>query len=299
MAAKTARKAVESTAPVRAERQVALPLDDDLLRQRLQRHLQFLGMTHTLAHLDVLLQWISDQRPGHTALLEHVLGGEVAAKTDNRIARRIQVSGLVESKTLEGFDFLFQPSLDKNFILEVGRLDFVRRRQDLLITGKAGTGKSHILKAYGLRACQQAVRMRYARCVDLIDDLHAGLADGSYLKRLKGWASPDLLIIDDVGLGQVRKSDDEPTAAHTLYNLVDRRHGKRSTAITSNIKLSEWGRYLGDATVTAAVLDRLVMNAIRVDINGPSYRQHLAAAMSASAPLDLEPEQSSTQPGGS
>lgn len=298
MAAKTPRKAVESNAPVRAERQATLPLDDDLLRQRLQRHLQFLGMTHTLAHLDDLLQWISEQRPGHTALLEHVLGGEVAAKTDNRIARRIQVSGLVESKTLEGFDFLFQPSLDKNFILEVGRLDFVRRRQDLLITGKPGTGKSHILKAYGLRACQQAVRMRYARCVDLIDDLHAGLADGSYLKRLKGWASPDLLIIDDVGLGQVRKSDDEPTAAHTLYNLVDRRHGKRSTAITSNIKLSEWGRYLGDATVTAAVLDRLVMNAIRVDINGPSYRQHLAAAMSASAPLDLEPEQSSTQPGG-
>lgn len=280
MSRKTTPKTTEPPPP---------PADDSLLRERLQRHLQFLGMTHTLAHLDTLLQWVSDQRPGHTALLEHVLGAEVAAKTDGRITRRIQVSGLLESKTLEAFDFLFQPSLDRSFIVETARLGFVSRHQDLLITGKPGTGKSHILKAYGLRACQLGVRMRYARCVDLIDDLHAGLADRTYLKRLKGWASPELLIIDDVGLGQVRKSDDEPTAAHTLYNLIDRRHGKRSTAITSNIKLSEWGRYLGDATVTAAVLDRLVMNAIRIDINGPSYRQHVAATMSPSAPLELDP----------
>jgi len=118
--------------------------------------------------------------------------------------------------------------------------------------------------------------MRYARCVDLLDDLHAGLADGSYPKRFKSWARAELLIIDDVGLGQVKKRDDEPTAAHTLYNLIDRRHGKASTAVTSNIDLSDWGRYLGDATLTAAILDRLAMHALRIDIDGPSYRQHLA-----------------------
>lgn len=123
--------------------------------------------------------------------------------------------------------------------------------------------------------------MRYARCVDLLDDLHAGIADGTYARRLKAWARPALLIIDDVGLGQVKKRDDEPTAAHTLFNLVDRRHGRASTAITSNIKLSEWGRYLGDATLTAAILDRLAMHAIRIDIDGPSYRQHLAEERAA------------------
>ena len=101
----------------------------------------------------------------------------------------------------------------------------MRRRDDLVITGKSGTGKSHILKAFGLRACEQAISMRYARCVDLLDDLHAGLADNTYTRRLKAWARPDLLIIDDVGLGQVKKRDDEPTAAHTLFNLIDRRHG--------------------------------------------------------------------------
>src|SRR6185437_13024848 len=97
-------------------------------------------------------------------------------------------------------------------------------------------------------------------------------------RRFKAWASAELLILDDVGLGQVKKRDDEPTAAHTLYNLVDRRHGRASTAVSSNIDLSDWGKYLGDATLTAAVLDRLAMHAIHIDINGPSFRQHVGEA---------------------
>jgi DNA replication protein DnaC len=204
-----------------------------------------------------------------------VLAAEVAHKTEQRITRRIDRCGLAERKTLEAFDWDFQPTLDKDFILELARLEFVQRHDDLVITGQAGTGKSHILKAFGLRACEQALPIRYARCVDLLDDLHAGLADGTYPTRLKAWVRPALVIVDDVGLGQVRKRPDEPTAAHTLYNLIDRRHGVASTAITSNIDLSDWGRYLGDATLTAAILDRLSMHAICIDIVGPSYRQHI------------------------
>ncbi len=220
-------------------------------------------------------------------MLEHVLGAEAAHKLEQRITRRITASGLIERKTLEAFDWNFQPSLDKSLVLELAQLDFVRRHDDLVITGKNGTGKSHILKALALRACQQGIYMRYARCVDLLDDLHAGLADGTYARRLKGWARPGLLIIDDVGLGQVKRRPDEPTGAHTLYNLIDRRHTHASTAVTSNIDLSDWGRYLGDATLTAAILDRLAMHAIRIDIDGPSWRQHVAktrAAGRASAP---------------
>lgn len=181
-----------------------------------------------------------------------------------------------ERKTLEAFDWNFQPELDKPSILELARLDFVRRHDDLVITGKSGTGKSHLLKSFGLRACEQQIGVRYSRCVDLLDDLYAGLADGTYARRLKAWARHDLLIIDDVGLGQVKTRDDEPTAAHTLFNLIDRRHGRLSTAVSSNIALSDWGRYLGDTTVAMAILDRLAMHAIRIDIDGPSYRQHLA-----------------------
>lgn len=233
-------------------------------------------MTHLLTDLDSLLDWSLRERPAHAVFLEHVLSREVASKTEGRIERRIHNSGLDERKSLEAFDFDFQPTIDKSFILELGRLGFVQRRDDLVITGQPGTGKSHFLKAFALRACQQGIRVRYARCVDLLDDLHAGLADNSYPRRLRAWTAPDLIIIDDVGLGQVRKRDDEPTAAHSLFNLIDRRHGRASTAVTSNIKLSDWGKYLGDATVAGAILDRLAMHGIRLDINGPSYRKHLA-----------------------
>jgi DNA replication protein DnaC len=264
--------------------------DADLLVERLRRHLAYLGLTHTGRSLDELLAWAARERPGHTAWLEHVLAREVDHKSEARITRRVQDSGLIERKTLEAFDFNFQPSLDKALVLELARLDFVRRHDDLVITGKSGTGKSHTLKALGLRACVQGISLRFARCVDLVADLHAGLADNTYPMRLKAWARPQLLIIDDVGLGQVRQHDDEPTAAHTLFNLIDRRHGKLSTAVTSNIDLREWGRYLGDATVAAAILDRLAMHAIRIDIDGPSYRQHVATERAGRRPETPPPD---------
>lgn len=272
-----------------------------MCRLRLEQHLQFLGLTLTRETLDEMLVWAARERPTTSSLLEHVLGREVAHKAQSRLEHRVQRSGLVERKTLEAFDWEFQPDLDKGFIVELADLGFVDRREDVIITGKSGTGKSHILKAIGLRACEQGVSVRYARCVDLLDDLHAGLADNTYPKRLRAWSSPPLLIIDDVGLGQIKKRDDEPTAAHTLYNLVDRRHGHASTAITSNIRLRDWGRYLGDATVTAAILDRLVMQALRIDIDGPSYRQHVATDRARKAGLslpsdDAEPTPSPAEP---
>jgi DNA replication protein DnaC len=195
--------------------------DDDDLTQQLHRHLEFLGLTATLAELDAHLTWATKQHPDATALLEHVLGVKVAHKLEHRINRHVHSSGLVKQKTLEAFDWAFQRSIDKAVILELARLNFVCRRDDIVVTGQAGTGKSHLLKAFALRACKQGVSMRYVRCVDLLDDLHAALADGTYTRRLKAWARPDLLVIDDVGLGQFKKRDDKPTAAHTLYNLIN------------------------------------------------------------------------------
>lgn len=189
------------------------------------------------------------------------------------------------------FDWAFQPKLDRRVVEELFTLACLERREDVLITGKAGTGKSHILKALALAACAKEWMVRYARCVDLIDDLYAGLADGSYAQRMKKWCRPPLLVIDDVGLGQLRRRDDEPTAAHMLFTLLDRRHQNASTAITSNIKLSAWGKYLGDATLAAAVLDRLAANSMRIDIDGPSYRQHLARQRAREHGLDLPGEE--------
>jgi DNA replication protein DnaC len=244
--------------------------------ERLRRHLEVLGLTHTSTHLEEYLDWATRERVSPSALLDRVLGEQAQVKRERRIERRIEASGLPARKTLESFDWAFQPGLDRGVVMELGNLAWVRRAEDLILTGKSGTGKSHLLMAFALRACEQGLSVRYARCVDLLDDLYAGLADNSYPVRLKRWCAPALLIIDDVGLGQVKKRDDEPTAAHTLYNLLDRRHTRAATAITSNLKLSAWGRYLGDPTVAAAILDRLAMRALRIDIDGPSYRQRVA-----------------------
>ena len=127
--------------------------------------------------------------------------------------------------------------------------------------------------------------------MDLVDDLYAGLADNTYPMRLKKWCKPQFLVIDDVGLGQIKKRDDEPTAAHFVFNLIDQRHTKVTTAITSNIKLSGWGRYLGDAALAVAVLDRLAMRSIRIDIDGPSYRQHLARERAKQRGVESPPDE--------
>lgn len=253
---------------------------DDIL-ERLRRHLEALKLPHTLAHLEEHFAWATRESPAPSALLEHVLEAEAALRRQGRFDRRFTKSGLKEKKTLEAFEFPFQPKLDKSAILELARLEFVGRAEDLLFTGKTGTGKSHILQAIALRACEH-MSVRYARCVDLINDLYSGLADQSYLRRMKAWCSPPLVIVDDVGLGQLKKYNDEPTAAHMLFDLLDRRHGHGSTAMSSNIGLAEWGRYLGDATLASAILDRVAMHAIHIDIDGPSYRQHVATQRSTS-----------------
>jgi len=205
-----------------------------------------------------------------------VLGEVAGKKRERRIERRFEASGLKVKKTLEGFSFPFQPKLDRGAIENLATLRFIDAHEDVLFTGKSGTGKSHLLQALVLKACEREWLVRYARCVDLIDHLYAGLADGSYDRRMRWWCRPALLVIDDIGLGQLKRRDDEPTAAHMLFTLLDRRHQVASTAITSNIKLSAWGKYLGDTTLAAAILDRLAANSIHLDIDGPSYRQYQA-----------------------
>lgn len=244
--------------------------------QRLRQHLEILNLTLLASKLDDTLAWATHESPTPTVLLERALGEEARVRLENRIEAKIKKSGLGERKNLETFDFAFQPGMDRAIIMQLAELDFIRRADDLLITGKTGTGKSHVLQAIALRACQAQFSVRYVKCRDLIDDLYKSLADDSHATRIKLWAAPDLLVVDDVGLGQVRKRGDEPTAAHMLFDLLDRRHAKSSTAMTSNIKLSDWGRYLGDPTLAAAILDRVVMRAIRIDVDGPSYRQRVA-----------------------
>ena len=263
--------------PVRSRRRPKpQPRKEAGLLERLHDHLDRLGLKELDGNLETHLAWAHEHGPDALVLLERVFGEAAQYVRQRRVERRIDLCGLRVRKTLEAFDWAFQPKLNRSFVESLATLAFVDNHDDLLITGKNGTGKSHILQALALRACERELRVCYTRCVDLIDDLYAGLADQTYERRLRKWARAEWLVIDDVGLGQLRRRDDEPTAAHMLFNLLDSRHEQAPTALTSNIKLGEWGKYLGDATLAAAILDRFAMTAIRIDIDGPSYRDHLA-----------------------
>jgi DNA replication protein DnaC len=244
------------------------------IRERIQQYLQRLGLKDL--DIEAHLAWVKDKKAGDLEVVEGLLAQAVGMKRERSIEWRIKGSGLKVRKSMATFDWNFQPKLDRRVVEDLFTLGFVERHEDLLLTGKSGTGKSHILQALAIKACEQEWLVRYARCVDLVDDLYAGLADGSYARRMKRWCRASFLVVDDVGLGQLKRREDEPTAAHMLFTLLDRRHHNGTTAITSNIKLSAWGKYLGDATLAAAVLDRLAATSIRIDIDGPSYRQHLA-----------------------
>jgi DNA replication protein DnaC len=243
--------------------------------------------------IEAHLAWAKQKKVSELEATERLLATAVALKRERSVEWRIKGSGLKERKTMATFDWDFQPKLDRRAVEDLFALAFIEHHEDLLITGKCGTGKSHILKSLVITTCAQEWMVRYARCVDLIDNLYAGLADGSYERRMKSWCRPTFLVIDDVGLGQLKRRDDEPTAAHMLFTLLDRRHGNVTTGISSNIKLSAWGRYLGDATLAAAVLDRLAATSIRIDIDGPSYRQHQARQRAKRHGLELPREDAS------
>ena len=222
--------------------------------------------------LDDVLAWARKERPAAVALLERALAADAEHTQTSLIEHRLKDSGLHERPTLETFDFDFQKSVDRPLVLQLAELDFVRAHEDIVLTGNAGTGKSHIVKALAVRACGAGYKVLYRRFHVLMDDLYAGLADNTYDKRLHRYDRVPILVIDDVGLGRIRRSDHEPTAAQMLFTLVDQRVGRASTLLTSNIKLSAWGSYLGDATLTMAILDRMIHRATRMEFEGPSWR---------------------------
>jgi DNA replication protein DnaC len=256
--------------------------DDTLLHAHVKSLLERLRLRGLEESLDEILAWARKERPSAIALLERALAVDADRTQQRAVERRLLASGLPDRPTLETFDWDFQPSLDKALVLQLAELDFLRSHEDLVLTGNSGTGKSHIVKAIAVRAALAGYRVLYRRFRTLMDELYAALADGSYDATLARLARFDLLLIDDVGLGHVRRSPEEPTCAHMLFALMDQRVGKTSTAITSNILLSAWGPYLGDAALTMAILDRVIHHATRIEIDGPSYRDRESQALNQS-----------------
>lgn len=250
--------------------------EGDGLVARIREGLAALRLRHMEARLDELL---ADPQPDVSRLewLWSLLEPQVRLRLEARIERRIKEARLPERKTLESFDFAFQPKLDRDLVLELHTLAFLESGKNVLLAGMSGTGKSHIAKALAVAACVANRRVRYTTSAELLATLTTSLVDDTLNEALKPYVRPELLVIDEVGLEQVERA--VASRAGLLQKVLlprynDGRDG-RSTIITSNIPWDNWGDYLGDHLGATALLDRLLHHSHVIVIDGPSWRDHV------------------------
>ncbi len=267
----------------------------DELRERCLAHFATLNIPLRSAQLDQALEKADHDALSHLAFLENLIGHQVDQRRERSTERRIRQVRFQERKTLETFDWKFNPkAFDKLQIEQLASADFIRRRANLIFVGQSGVGKSHIMQAIGIRACALGFRPLYRTSADLIADLTASLADKTLPQKLRRYKSPDLLIIDEFGFDRIERSEC-PEAAHLLYKIIAARHQYRSTALVTNVDFEKWADYLADGPLAMAFLDILVEGAIILKINGKSFRarrSHTAHAKDTSS----DSPRSTTQP---
>jgi DNA replication protein DnaC len=248
------------------------------LRDRCLRHFAALRIPVEPARLDEVLTQAEKEGVSHLVFLDRLLGAEADGRRERAVARRIQQAHFAEEKSLEGFDWNFNSkTFDRVQIEELATGDFIRRRTNLVMVGWSGIGKSHLIQAVGHRACANGYRVLYRTSSELLTDLTASLADKTLPARLRFYANPDWLIIDEFGFDKIERIGC-PEAAHLLYKIIVCRNHKRSTALVTNVEFDQWGDYLSDGPLAMAFLDRLVEGAILLKLTGKSYRAELAKA---------------------
>jgi DNA replication protein DnaC len=199
--------------------------------------------------------------------LELVLQDELLVRGDRQIQRRITQACFRDMRRLEDFDFSFNPAIKRSKIFELATCRFIHERRDLLMVGPPGTGKSHLVQAIGHAAIRHGLHVYYRSIFDVVRDfLHDEALDG-YERMLQRYLKPDLLIIDDMGMKQLPKRSGE-----YLFEIIMRRYELRSTVMTSNRPLEDWGKLIGDVPSATAILDRFLHHAEIMQITGRSYR---------------------------
>jgi DNA replication protein DnaC len=248
---------------------------------RIKESLKTLRLNEIATALDDELARAAQKSSPPTDLLERLFTLQANALIQRRIERRIKESKLPERKMLADFDFTFQKGVDKAQIMQLAKLDFIERKQGVIIAGNSGTGKSHIAKALLLIGCQKTYRCRYTTAADMLKELMAGLADGTLDIKLKNYVNPDILLIDEVGFDRLEQQD--AGNANLFHKVIDGRYCKASTMLTTNIDFKELGDYLGDPVITTAIVDRMVHHSMIINIEGPSWRLHESQQLNSNA----------------
>lgn len=248
---------------------------------KIRQHLKTLKLPGIQKVLEKELACAAQKALPPTELLERLLAIEANALIERRVERKIKESRLPERKLMADFDFTFQSGLDKAQVLEIAKMDFVERKQGLVLAGNSGTGKSHIAKALLLIGCSLMYRCRYTTAAGMLADLMASRADQSFHKKLRQYTAPDILLIDEVGFDRLEQQDTKN--ASLFFKVIDGRYCKGSTLLTTNIDFKDLGDYLGDPVVTTAIVDRMVHHSIILNIQGPSWRIHESKKLNTQA----------------
>ena len=248
--------------------------------------LRTLGLTLSADALDAALQGAERESLSHRESLHRLLSEPAEARRQRALERRIRAAKFRELTTLEGFDWEFNAKgVDRRTIEQLVTCDFVRRRENLILVGATGLGKSRILQSAGHAACLLGYRVRYATSAKLLQEFTAALADGSFAAMLEDYARIDLLLIDEFGFDHLERAA-QPQSSSFYYRLLDARMGRRSTALATNMDFGAWADYLGDPLLATAFLDRLVDGAVIVKLSGRSYRAHRARPMPQASRAD-------------
>jgi len=264
--------------------------------ERIRQNLIGLRMPRALEVLDMVVQQIERGHISPIEAIDTLLAEEFTIREGRRIKAALQMARLSAIKTLTGFDFPFQPSLDRNRIMALAGLDFIDRHEVVHLVGQSGTGKSHLAVALGVEAVRAGRSVYFSPLADIIDSLAKADREGRLRERIRYLCRAQLLIIDEIGYLTLGA-----TAGNLLFQLVNARYERGAMILTSNRGFSEWGQLFGDPVIATALLDRLLHHAVVIQIEGSSYRlrQHadlLPSAQRASTVVDAPPRRRGRPP---
>lgn len=235
--------------------------------EALSSTLKKLRLSGVLETLELRSRQALDDNLSHSQFLARLLCDEVERRDSRQLDQRLRRASFESLKTLEDFDWRFNPKLPKDKLLELGTCQFVARKEVVLLCGPSGTGKSHLAQALGHRACRCGHTVLYTTAHHFFISLRAARADGTYDRQMLRYTGVELLILDDLGLRPLSSEE-----AMDLYELIRLRYERGALLCTSNRAASEWGTLFGDALLASAAMDRLLHHAHLVVMDGPSYR---------------------------
>jgi DNA replication protein DnaC len=238
-----------------------------LTADRIRSHANKLGLTHLADGFDTLAGRAETDQMGYLDFLDLLLEEELGLREARRFRNALKLSGLPHHKTVDEFDFAFQPDLDARKVRDLATLAFIDARSNIALLGPPGVGKTMLAVALAVAACQAGYSIYFTSLDDLVRRLRAAEATGRFARQLQAYLRPAVLVVDEVGYLPLDRAE-----ANMVFQLVSRRYERGSMIITSNKSFTEWGGVLGDDVLATAILDRLLHHCDVLSINGPSYR---------------------------